>query len=140
MTGTRPISGWCLTIGNIPIMTPDQLLEARKLIRNQCCNYDNGNCIVLDDGEECPCVQWWSYSVLCKWFRFAVLPSDWSLCSAVHSDGYPKRCVICGKNIYSTSRRIKYCPDCAKKERRKKDALRHREKYWSLRILGAKSH
>ena len=39
-------------------------------------NYDGGNCIALDDGEECVCVQSISYSLLCRWFRAAVLPLD----------------------------------------------------------------
>ena len=40
-----------------------------------CCNYDQGNCTLLEDGEPCVCVQGISYSVLCKWFRNAVLPA-----------------------------------------------------------------
>ena len=44
--------------------------------KNQCCNYDNGNCILLDDGEPCVCPQSISYSLNCKWFRTAVLPND----------------------------------------------------------------
>lgn len=34
----------------------------RKLV-HECCNYDGGNCILLDDGEECVCVQSISYSL-----------------------------------------------------------------------------
>lgn len=108
-------------MGNSPIMTPEQLVKVRKMIRKQCCNYDNGNCIMLDGAEECHCVQWSSYVVLCKWFRFAVLPKDWSLCVAIHSNLYPKQCVVCGRTIYSPSLGIQYCSNCAKKERRKKD-------------------
>ncbi|RKI89646.1 hypothetical protein D7V94_16870 [Parablautia intestinalis] len=39
-----------------------------KLI-HECCNYDGGNCILLDDGKGCVYVQSISYSLLCKWFR-----------------------------------------------------------------------
>lgn len=59
----------------IPVMSYRQYRRARKLV-HECCNYDNGNCIALDDGEKCICVQSISYSLLCKWFRTAVLPLD----------------------------------------------------------------
>lgn len=66
----------------IPIMTYSQYRRARKLA-HQCCNYENGNCLALDDGEECVCVQSISYSLLCRWFRAAVLPLDESLEAAL---------------------------------------------------------
>lgn len=59
----------------IPVMTYSQYRRARKLV-HQCCNYESGNCLALDDGEECVCVQSISYSLLCRWFRAAVLPLD----------------------------------------------------------------
>ena len=46
-------------------MTPGQRRKANALIRKICCNYDNGNCIALDDGAECVCVQSISYSLIC---------------------------------------------------------------------------
>ena len=48
--------------GSLPRMTPGQRKRANALIRATCCNYDNGNCILLDDGEECVCIQSISYS------------------------------------------------------------------------------
>ena len=56
-----------------PILVMDyrQYRRARRLV-HECCNYDGGNCIALDDGEECVCVQSISYSLLCRWFRAAV--------------------------------------------------------------------
>lgn len=65
---------------SIPRMNYPQYRKARKLVR-ECCNYDCGNCLLLDDGEECVCVQSISYSLLCRWFRAAVLPLDTALCS-----------------------------------------------------------
>ena len=59
--------------GSLPRMTPRQRQAAVKLIREICCNYDNGNCILLDNGEPCPCVQSISYSVNCKYFRWVLL-------------------------------------------------------------------
>ena len=54
----------------IPVMDYRQYRRARRLV-HECCNYDGGNCIALDDGEECICVQSISYSLLCRWFRAA---------------------------------------------------------------------
>lgn len=55
-------------------MTPKQRRKANALIRKFCCNYDGGNCIALDDGEPCVCIQSISYSLCCTWFRDWVLP------------------------------------------------------------------
>lgn len=35
----------------ISVMDYQQYRRARKLV-HECCNYDNGNCIALDEGEE----------------------------------------------------------------------------------------
>lgn len=43
-------------------MNYPQYRRMRKLV-HECCNYDGGNCILLDDGEECVCVQSISYSL-----------------------------------------------------------------------------
>ena len=40
----------------IPVMDYRQYRRARRLV-HECCNYIDGNCIALDDGEECVCVQ-----------------------------------------------------------------------------------
>ena len=53
---------------NIPRMSYPQYRKARRLTY-ECCNYCNGNCLLLDDGEECVCVQSISYSLLCRWFK-----------------------------------------------------------------------
>ena len=49
---------------SLPRMNYPQYRKARKLVR-ECCNYCDGNCLLLDDGEECVCVQSISYSLLC---------------------------------------------------------------------------
>ena len=51
--------------GSLPRMTPQQRQKAVKLIRTICCNYDDGNCLLLDRGEEVVCPQSISYSVNC---------------------------------------------------------------------------
>ena len=63
---------------SIPRMNYPQYRKARRLT-HECCNYCNGNCLLLDDGEECVCVQSISYSLLCRWFQAAVLPLDAAL-------------------------------------------------------------
>ena len=50
-------------------LTPAQRARCNRLIRRLCANYDGGNCLPLDDGEGCVCVQMISYSLLCKYFR-----------------------------------------------------------------------
>ena len=42
---------------------------------------------MLDDGEECVCVQSISYSLLCRWFRAAVLPLDGALYAEIMARG-----------------------------------------------------
>lgn len=43
--------------GSLYRMTPKQFRTAKRLIRESCCNYDSGNCLVLDDGESFVCPQ-----------------------------------------------------------------------------------
>ena len=77
-------------------LTPAQRARCNRLIRRLCANYDGGNCLPLDDGEGCVCVQMISYSLLCKYFRRAVLPTD----KALYADIYRQRtrlCDRCGK-------------------------------------------
>ena len=61
---------------SIPRMNYPQYRKARKLT-HECCNYCDGNCLLLDDGEECKCVQLISqYGIYCNYFRKAVLPTE----------------------------------------------------------------
>ena len=66
---------------NLPRMDYRQHRRARRLV-HECCNYDEGNCLLLDDGEPCVCVQSISFSLMCHWFRVAVLPLDGELAAA----------------------------------------------------------
>ena len=78
---------------SIPRMNYRQYRKARKLT-HECCNYCDGNCLLLDDREECVCVQSISYSLLCRWFRAAVLPLDAALCAEISkSRDEVKRCL-----------------------------------------------
>ena len=99
---------------------------ARRLV-HECCNYDEGNCLLLDDGEPCVCVQSISYSLMCRWFRVAVLPLDGELAAALLYRGSRKRCAVCGAAFVPKSNRGKYCPGCAGCMKKRKAAERKRK-------------
>ena len=116
--------------GSLPRMTPGQRKQAVKLIREICCNYDNGNCLLLDDGEGCVCIQSISYSVNCKFFRRVLLEGKegQSLRAEIFRDDTVKRCAVCGRAFQAKSNNAKYCGDCAKgvQRRQKADHARKR--------------
>ena len=121
----------------IPHMNYQQDRTARRLVHS-CCNYDCGNCLLLDDGEECICPQSITYSLICKWFRVAVLPLDAGLCAALLHRADTKKCVLCGGSYLPKSNRAKYCPECSVEVRRKKEAERQRRRYYDSTHLGVK--
>ena len=107
--------------GSLYRMTPAQRKRATALIRRECCNCEGGNCIALDDGDTCTCPQTVSFSVCCKWFRWAVLPLDGTLEAEIFRDKDMKRCAVCEAAFVPRSNRGKYCPDCtARVHRRQK--------------------
>ena len=58
-------------------ITPQQAKKVNALLQKLCANYDGGNCLLLDDGEPCVCVQSISkYGIYCNYFKNAVLPVD----------------------------------------------------------------
>lgn len=115
---------------SIPRMNYPQYRKARRLT-HECCNYCNGNCLLLDVGEECVCVQSISYSLLCRWFQAAVLPLDAALYAEIIKDrDEVKRCCECGATFQPKSNRAKYCAACAKRMRCRKEAERQRKRYW----------
>ena len=117
-------------------LTPPQSRRVNSLVRRECCNYDCGNCILLDDGETCVCPQTISYSLLCRWFKAAVLPLDKELYAELFKTGDMRRCAVCGAAFASSSNSVKYCPDCRKRITRKQAAERMRKKRAMLRNRG----
>lgn len=104
-------------------MNEAQFRRARKLIHGLCANYENGNCILLDDGEDHICPQRISYSLLCRYFQASVLPADRELYAEIIEKDSRKRCADCGAPFVPTGSRAVCCPDCAaKRERRRKAA------------------
>ena len=83
--------------------------------------------LLLDDGEPCVCVQSISLSLMCRWFRVAVLPLDGELSAALLYRGSRKRCAVCGAAFVPKSNRGKYCPDCAGRMKKIRAAERKRK-------------
>jgi len=115
--------------GSLYQMTDAQQKLAARLVEKNCCNYWNGSCLLLEDGEMRSCPQRISYSVCCWWFRNAVLPSARELEAEIFNNSLFKRCVRCGKKYLPGSNRSLYCPYCASMVRRQKD----RERKWKMR-------
>ena len=116
-------------------LTPKQRQRANALIKRLCANYDGGNCLALDDGEPCVCVQSISYSLLCKYFRNAVLPAEPMLEAAILGTRLD-RCVSCGAPILKKGNRKKYCGRCAVGAYKKQQAEYARRK-WAESKIGA---
>ena len=83
--------------GSLYRMTPAQRKQANALIRRECCCYEDGNCMLLDDGDTHTCPQTISFSVCCKWFRWSVLPQIGTLEAEIFRDKELKRCAVCGR-------------------------------------------
>ena len=74
---------------------------------------------------------------MCRWFRAAVLPLDAALYAEISkSRDEVKRYAVCGAVFTPKSNRAKYCPDCAVRMRRKKEAERQRKRYLLSTHLG----
>ena len=69
----------------LPRMNVQQRRRANKLLKHLCANYQDGNCLLLDDDEPCVCVQSISYSLCCNYFRVAVLPTEPTLEAEMHN-------------------------------------------------------
>lgn len=59
-----------------------------------CANYQDGNCLLLDDDEPCVCVQSISYSLCCNYFRVAVLPTKPTLEAEILDPKKISYCII----------------------------------------------
>jgi len=110
-------------------MNDRQFRRVKRLISRLCANYDRGSCLLLDDGyAPCICPQLISNTLLCRYFRAAVLPDDRELYAEIMRERPVKSCHICGTPVVSRSNAAKYCPACALLERRKRD--RERKRNW----------
>ena len=74
------------------------------------------------------CPQYISRSLLCRWFRSAVLPEQPKLEQAILNPKKLHRCAVCGKGFLVRSGRAKYCPICAKDVHRQQKAKSARKR------------
>ena len=125
--------------GTLFRLTPGQLRSVRGLTK-RCCNFLDGDCLLLDGA----CPQYISRSLLCRWFRRAVLPQQPKLEQAILSPKKLRRCEVCGKGILARSGRTKYCPRLrqggsppAEGEIRPQTALGRRQ-FWGEKPLNCK--
>lgn len=110
-------------------ITTKQSKQINALIKKLCCNYVDGNCLLLDDGDERNCVQLISKSgIFCNYFKNAVLPADKQLYTEIMSKERGKRCVLCSSYFKPKAKNQRYCPKCAEKQKRIKAAERQRRK------------
>ena len=116
----------------LPRMDYRQHRRARRLV-HECCNYDEGNCLLLDDGEPCVCVQSISFSLMCRWFRVAVLPLDGELAAALlyrgsrNSEIARNAAPSAGRPLSPNPTGGKYCPGCAGRMKKIKATERKRK-------------
>ena len=108
-------------------LTPSQRRRCNRLIKKLCANYDDGNCLPLDEGDGCVCVQMISLSLICKYFRNAVLPAEPLLEADILGTRFEK-CVSCGAPIIKNGNRKKYCEKCAQRAYKKQQAEYARRK------------
>ena len=109
--------------GTLFRLTPGQLRSVRGLTK-RCCNFLDGDCLLLDG----VCPQFISRSLICRWFRRAVLPQQPKLEQAILSPKKLRRCEVCGTGILARSGRTKYCPACAKEVHRQQKAKSARKR------------
>ncbi len=120
-------------MADLPRMNEEQSRRVKKLIRRLCANHDGGYCLLLDDGDPCVCPQSITNALVCRYFKTAVLPADLELCGAVMGEKSFKRCRVCGAPIAAPCNAVKYCPRCARQERRRQDVERKRKRALGFR-------
>ena len=87
--------------GSLFRLTPGQLRSMRGLTK-RCCNFSGGDCLLLDGA----CPQYISRSLLCRWFRRAVLPRQPKLEQAILSPKKLRRCEVCGTGILAIAAKL----------------------------------
>ena len=59
----------------IPRIPDNSIRRMQRIARSECANCDNGNCLLLDNGEPSVCPQRISRKPWCRYFIKAVLPA-----------------------------------------------------------------
>ena len=80
-------------------MEKPQRKAANRLIEQHCCNFKDGHCLLLDNGEAIECPQRLSSAVICRYFRHVLLndPAGRPLELELFPPGSQKRCAVCGQ-------------------------------------------
>lgn len=113
----------------IPFMNESQYRRAKKLVRSLCANHDYGNCLLLDNGfRTCVCPQLISYSLICKYFRAAVLPADKELHAEIMGTDLRRHCGDCLRPFLPERKNNLYCKACVVRRKRKRQREWVREK------------
>ena len=106
-------------------LTLKQFAEIKTMIKSCCCYCYQGNCLLLDDGDSHTCTQLITPShIICRYFIDAVLPADKTLHRSLINapTAVMLTCSLCGKKTERTGRNQKFCPGCAKKKQRQRNA------------------
>ena len=113
----------------IPFMNESQFRRTKKLIRSLCANHDYRNCLLLDNGfRTCVCPQLISYSLICKYFRAAVLPADKELYAEILDTDQRRQCGGCSRLFVPERKNNLYCESCMSRRKRKRQREWVREK------------
>lgn len=116
---TRTQQGKEQVAARIPVMNEPQFRRAKKLIHSLCANYDHGNCVLLDNRfGTCVCPQLISYSLLCKYFRMAVLPADKELHAEIMEKDPRRLCGDCSRPFIAARPNALYCKSCSSRRTR----------------------
>ena len=88
-------------------LTLKQFSEIKTMIKSRCCNWYQGNCLLLDDGDSHTCPQLITPShIICRYFLDCVLPSDKALMKSVTGQTPAETvvCALCGSKTERTGR------------------------------------
>ena len=133
---------YCVTFRVIPIIMTRRIVTAnreltrseqrdiRHLVTSMCANYDSHykECLPLDGTCYMFCIGY-TGSLLCKYFKNAVLPLKPELEAIFDSEGglSLKRCKYCGKGFAPNGRQAYCCEACELNGRRRDTAERTRK-------------
>lgn len=90
------------------MFTSKQGREVNRLIKSDCANYFNGDCIQLD----CNCPQMISGDVCCRYFESSVLPLDVTLEHELLGNRNWIHCKRCKGKFASKKANELYCARC----------------------------
>jgi hypothetical protein len=108
---------------NFRELTREELRDMKRLAADECANYDRQYGCLLLDGK---CYMFYGVaftcSALCKYYRRAVMPLNPRLVALFNGENiaeHIKCCAVCGKELYSTGNRAKYCEPCGRRVHRR---------------------